>query len=347
MIGYPKVSINILNWNKWQHLLKCLESVYQITYPNYDVVIVDNASQDGSVEKAKEWAAGKITIEGKFVQYRRECKPTSYIEYEKRDVGSGSDMEKKLSALPSVKKLIILKNERNDGAGKALNFGIKYVLDALNPGYILLLANDVVVAPNALSELIGVAMREPNAGILGPKICDYANPEGVPWSEGGLINYWTGNFIQRGPKLDKLAKGKDAVEVDWMPLNGALLSRQLLQTVGILDETFFWSLEELDLSLRAKEHSFKIMLVPESKIWHDDMSSPEYKRKFSGTRLYYTPRNQLILFRKHWRGLKLISVISFFILANFKYLFLFLLKSRNWDNLKTYARGLWDSLRGR
>jgi hypothetical protein len=39
---YPRVSVVILNWNGWADTIECLESLYQINYPNYDVVLVDN-----------------------------------------------------------------------------------------------------------------------------------------------------------------------------------------------------------------------------------------------------------------------------------------------------------------
>ena len=44
---FPRVSIIILNWNGWEYSW-VLKSLYRITYPNYEVVVVDNASQDGS-----------------------------------------------------------------------------------------------------------------------------------------------------------------------------------------------------------------------------------------------------------------------------------------------------------
>lgn len=34
----PKVAIIILNWNGWKDIIECLESLYQITYPNYDAI---------------------------------------------------------------------------------------------------------------------------------------------------------------------------------------------------------------------------------------------------------------------------------------------------------------------
>ena len=50
----PRVSVIILNWNGWDDTIECLESLYQIDYPNYDIVLVDNDSKDDSIERIKE-----------------------------------------------------------------------------------------------------------------------------------------------------------------------------------------------------------------------------------------------------------------------------------------------------
>jgi len=46
----PKVTIIILNWNGKKDTIECLESLKHITYPNYEILLVDNGSTDGSVE---------------------------------------------------------------------------------------------------------------------------------------------------------------------------------------------------------------------------------------------------------------------------------------------------------
>ncbi|MEW6600603.1 MAG: glycosyltransferase family 2 protein, partial [Nitrospirota bacterium] len=46
----PRVSIVIVNWNGRNDTLECLESVSAIDYPNFNAIIVDNGSHDGSVE---------------------------------------------------------------------------------------------------------------------------------------------------------------------------------------------------------------------------------------------------------------------------------------------------------
>jgi GT2 family glycosyltransferase len=39
---FPKVSIIILNWNELADTIECLEYLQKITYPNYEVIVVDN-----------------------------------------------------------------------------------------------------------------------------------------------------------------------------------------------------------------------------------------------------------------------------------------------------------------
>lgn len=53
MKKHPKVFIIILNYNGLDVLKKCLTSVFKIDYPNFEIVIVDNNSLDGSLEIAK------------------------------------------------------------------------------------------------------------------------------------------------------------------------------------------------------------------------------------------------------------------------------------------------------
>ncbi|CDG65351.1 hypothetical protein MBMB1_1252 [Methanobacterium sp. MB1] len=50
-----KVSIVILNWNGWEETLQCLNSISKIYYSNFDVLIVDNASNDDSVAQIKDY----------------------------------------------------------------------------------------------------------------------------------------------------------------------------------------------------------------------------------------------------------------------------------------------------
>ena len=55
----PKVAIVIVNWNGWEDTIECLESIYKIDYPDYNIIIVDNHSNDDSIKRIKEYFEGK------------------------------------------------------------------------------------------------------------------------------------------------------------------------------------------------------------------------------------------------------------------------------------------------
>ncbi len=78
-MDYPEVAVIILNWNGWEDTIECLESLYQINYPNYNVILVDNASEDNSIEKIREYCAGKLEIQSDFFEYDKQNKPLNLI----------------------------------------------------------------------------------------------------------------------------------------------------------------------------------------------------------------------------------------------------------------------------
>lgn len=64
------VSIIILNWNGKEHLKKCLKSIKAISYPSYEVIVVDNNSTDGSKEMIeKEFGSVKLIKNQKNLGY--------------------------------------------------------------------------------------------------------------------------------------------------------------------------------------------------------------------------------------------------------------------------------------
>lgn len=54
MKKYPLVSVVIVNYNGKKYLLNCLKGIFANKYSNYEVIVVDNGSTDGSVEEIKK-----------------------------------------------------------------------------------------------------------------------------------------------------------------------------------------------------------------------------------------------------------------------------------------------------
>lgn len=53
MLEYPKTAVIILNFNSYNQTIECIESVKNITYPNYEIIVVDNNSKDDSLQQIK------------------------------------------------------------------------------------------------------------------------------------------------------------------------------------------------------------------------------------------------------------------------------------------------------
>ena len=53
-MNQPKVSIITLNWNGLEDTIECLESLKKITYPSYEVIVVDNGSEGNDVQVLEE-----------------------------------------------------------------------------------------------------------------------------------------------------------------------------------------------------------------------------------------------------------------------------------------------------
>jgi GT2 family glycosyltransferase len=62
MKNNPLVSIVILNYNGERFLDKCLSSVLKTDYPNFEVILVDNGSTDGSLRSAVETFANDARL---------------------------------------------------------------------------------------------------------------------------------------------------------------------------------------------------------------------------------------------------------------------------------------------
>ncbi|MGD0342914.1 MAG: glycosyltransferase family 2 protein [Bacteroidales bacterium] len=54
LTGYPKVSVIVLNYNGIKYATKCFTSLEKQTYPNYEVIMVDNASTDDSASYVRQ-----------------------------------------------------------------------------------------------------------------------------------------------------------------------------------------------------------------------------------------------------------------------------------------------------
>lgn len=64
---WPPLSIIWVNYNSMDTMdivLRSLKSVLELEYPDYEVIVVDNASNDGSFERIRDLVRGKVESGG-------------------------------------------------------------------------------------------------------------------------------------------------------------------------------------------------------------------------------------------------------------------------------------------
>jgi len=70
----PLVSIIVPNWNGKNVLRTCLNSLENLTYPNYEVIVVDNGSTDGSKEMiTKEFPRVRLVANSRNLGFAGGC----------------------------------------------------------------------------------------------------------------------------------------------------------------------------------------------------------------------------------------------------------------------------------
>lgn len=259
----PLVSIIILNWNGYEDTLEALESLYQINYPNYNVIVVDNNSTNDSVEKIREYALGNIKVETEYTRYINN-KPISLTVLKEGEYSAVDN-----TTTESEKRLLLIENNENYGFAKGNNIGIDYTIKYDNPEYILLLNNDTIVDPDFLEKMISVAQSDSKIGLLGPKFYyyDYGGSHDTVWCIGSVVDldHFPGHHsIMEEPGYDLT---QDVIECDWVSGAGALIKTEAMPE-NYLSTEFFFGCEDVDLAIAIKEKGYKVVTVMDSIIWH-------------------------------------------------------------------------------
>ncbi len=235
----PKVFILILNYNGKATLADCLRSVYRTHYPNFEVVVIDNHSQDGSFEAARQ-----LFPRAHFIQ-----------------------------------------NTANLGFSAGNNVGIRFVLQH-GAQYVWLLNNDATIKPNTLSRLIATSQRYSRSGILSPLILHSKSKD--IWFTGGAIKWLSMKTVHT-----PLRSLDTPIPSGYICGCAMLIKRSVLEQVGLFDERFFLYYEDADLSLRAKQKGFQLLVVPSARAYHSETSVHNPKK------IYWLVFSGLQFFNKH------------------------------------------------
>lgn len=179
--------------------------------------------------------------------------------------------------------------------------GYNRAMNGLQNEYVVLLNSDVEVTEGWLTTAVDYLDAHPDVAALQPKIVSYHKKTHFEYAgaSGGYIDKYGYPFC-RGRILDTLEPDKgqydDPVEVFWA--SGACLFVRLKEfdAVGGLDEQFFAHQEEIDLCWRLHTRGKKVMVLPQSVIYHlgGGTLAPQHPQK-----IFLNSRNNLLMLYKN------------------------------------------------
>jgi len=194
------------------------------------------------------------------------------------------------AAFPQVD---IIHLEENKGYAGNNNVGIQIAVER-GAAWIFVLNEDTVLAPDCLSKMVEVGEHDPEIGVIGPLVYHHDEADFIQTAGGVLGRYWESTHVAQ----NELDQGQYATPhiVDWISGCGILVRRAVIEQVGMLDERYFYYWEETEWCLRAGLHGWKIINVPQAKMWHKGVQR-NYHPHPSVT--YYATRNRLLTIAKH------------------------------------------------
>lgn len=237
----------ILNTNRRDDTLACLEALHQSTYKRHTIIVLDNASTDGSVEAIA-------------------------------------------AAFPQVE---IIHLKENKGYAGNNNVGIAAAI-AQGADWVYVLNEDTLQTPDCLDHLLAVGESDPNIGIVGPMVYHADNPDVIQSAGGWIDHHWqAGHKGQNDPDQGQFAEPHP---VAWVSGCAIMVRREVIEQLGMLDEHFFYYWEETEWCVRTKRAGWKIMHVPQARLWHKGVQI-DYR---PGPNVaYYNTRNYLLMLHKH------------------------------------------------
>ncbi len=180
------------------------------------------------------------------------------------DNGSTDDSVDSIAQL--FPDITILRNEKNLRFAGGNNKGIEHALTK-KADAILLLNNDTIVENNFLTAMIDELLSNEQNGMVGPKILYFAAPKKI-WFAGGIIKWHQGWMMHRGIREDDHGQYDYPTSTDYISGCCLLVKREVVEKIGMLDESYFIYGEDADWCERAKREGFLLRYAPKAIIWH-------------------------------------------------------------------------------
>lgn len=280
------LGVVVVTFNSGEVVLDCLESLLADTTVPMSVVVVDNASTDGTDELIRNWASGKAGW---------TCPPDipfALSAWPKPVALSGAgDGPVRLPAITLIEAGV------NGGFAAGVNIGLEFLARDPAIGRFWVLNPDSLAAPGAARAFAGF-----DAGafsLMGGRIT-YIDPPGRIQIDGGTIDRRTGvtGNLNLGRDIGN-APVPTAGDMSFISGASMVASRAFYDRVGPLREDYFLYYEEVDWALRRGD--LPLAFCPEARVYHragTSIGSPTLERIASPFSLYFKHRARLRFVRR-------------------------------------------------
>ncbi len=336
-----RAAIVVLNWNGWRDTVDCLESLQRLTFPDFQVILVDNGSTDDSVERIKAWARGEGSGESRHTAARGP-KPIAVAEYTREEAEGGGlpTSEAALGAMGSPRRLVLIRNATNLGFGCGTNVGLRYAVKR-RFDYIGPLNNDTSAPPEYLSRLIGTLDSHGEFMAISPKIL-YADDPGKVFYAGGWARLWRSSVGYVGHQQRDRETWRGVRETSFVSGCCFLGRRALFESIGFFDEDFFFGYDEVAYSHVARRRGFAVGVDLDAVMYHKHGRSYGDREPF---RVYHNTKNHVLMLRKYGSALEQMAGLPIYSLVLAK-LFLIWGVTGRFSLIAAALRGVVDCLRG-
>jgi GT2 family glycosyltransferase len=206
-------------------------------------------------------------------------------------VDNGSEREYLENLKEKFASSVIIGRNINGGTTAAYNDGIKYALGVPEIDSILLVANDIKLDRNTLTELHRLLFYDIRNGMVGPVLLK---------GKSNLIESY-GTIIRRNLTINRLYHSEEltnklpeTLEVDLLPGGMNLAKREIYEKVGLQDESLFMYGDETDFDIRVKQEGYKIIVTKRAIAMHQHINT-NYSKYGSDQLWYYNNRNIILL----------------------------------------------------
>lgn len=167
------------------------------------------------------------------------------------------DCEGLTLVIPGTK---LINNPTNLGFAAGVNQGLTLALKDKSITHFFLMNNDLSITFGSFPQLLLTFAKFPHAGIVSPVL---HHAHGYDW--GGKYNKWSGMVKHKNWGN----KPKTVQTVDHVAGAAMLISRELVETIGMLDDRFFLYYEDLDFCLRTTQAEYTIHINPDVVAEHE------------------------------------------------------------------------------